>query len=183
MGRSPDPLIVRPEQPRDSRQLRTFTSSAAMYKYTARLTVHWAIPGLLRAASDTKRSRDNRARSRRSARMPAYVGSRRRRSRLVDLSATSDSGISMSHRRVFGRRMWVELPALLPWFCGGAGAGWPRLARSSNPPATWHDVPRRVRSTLSGMTSSTARHTVTHASGVMTPVPLPSHGMAPRVRR
>jgi hypothetical protein len=65
MGRSPDPLIVRPEQPRDSRQLRTFTSSAAMYKYTARLTVHWAIPGLLRAASDTKRSRDNRARSRR----------------------------------------------------------------------------------------------------------------------
>jgi hypothetical protein len=54
MGRSPDPLIVRPEQPRDSRQLRTFTSSAAMYKYTARLTVHWAIPGLLRAASDTK---------------------------------------------------------------------------------------------------------------------------------
>jgi len=55
-----------------------------------------------------------------SARVPAHVGSRRRRSRLVDLSATSDSGISMSHRRVFGRRMWVELPALLPWFCGGA---------------------------------------------------------------
>jgi hypothetical protein len=46
--------------------------------------------------------------------------------------------------------MWVELPALLPWFCGGAGAGWPRLARSSNPRATWHDVPRRVRSALSG---------------------------------
>jgi hypothetical protein len=42
------------------------------------------------------------------------------RAELVDLSATSDSGISMSHRRVFGRRMWVELPALLPWFCGGA---------------------------------------------------------------
>jgi hypothetical protein len=64
-----------------------------------------------------------------SARVPAHVGSRRRRSRLVDLSATSDSGISMSHRRVFGRRMWVELPALLPWFCGGAvraqgGRGW-----------------------------------------------------------
>jgi hypothetical protein len=55
----------------------------------------------------------------------------------VDLSATSDSGISMSHRRVFGRRMWVELPALLPWFCGGAvraqgGRGWPLF----KPPAT-----------------------------------------------
>jgi hypothetical protein len=64
-----------------------------------------------------------------SARVPAHVGSRRRRSRLVDPSATSDSGISMSHRRVFGRRMWVELRAVLPWFCGGAvraqgGRGW-----------------------------------------------------------
>jgi hypothetical protein len=40
------------------------------------------------------------------------------------------------------------------------------------------DVPRRVPSTLSGMTSSTARHTVTHASGVMTLVApaLPRHG-------
>jgi hypothetical protein len=36
------------------RQLRTFTSSATMYKYTARLIVHWVITGLLRAASDTK---------------------------------------------------------------------------------------------------------------------------------
>ena len=40
--------------------------------------------------------------------------------KMTDLSATNDSGISMSHRRVFGRRMWVELAALLPWFCGGA---------------------------------------------------------------
>src|SRR5271166_2906089 len=37
----------------------------------------------------------------------------------------------------------------------------------------------RVRSALPGMTSSTARHTVRHASGVTTLVPLASHGMLP----
>jgi hypothetical protein len=36
MGRSPDALIVHPEQPRDSRQKRVFRLNAAMYKYTVR---------------------------------------------------------------------------------------------------------------------------------------------------
>ena len=69
-----------------------------------------------------------------SARVPAHVGSRRRRSRLVDLGATSDSGISMSHR---GRIRQEDVgrasgPACVVLRWCGAGAGWPRLARSSN---------------------------------------------------
>jgi hypothetical protein len=34
MGRSPDALIVHPEQPRDSRQKRTFAPRAPMHKIT-----------------------------------------------------------------------------------------------------------------------------------------------------
>jgi hypothetical protein len=37
------------ELTRDMRQLRTFPSSAAMYKYTARLTVHCALIGTAEA--------------------------------------------------------------------------------------------------------------------------------------
>jgi phospholipase C len=35
---------AKPGRP-DPRQLRTFTSSAGMYKYTARLIVHWGMLG------------------------------------------------------------------------------------------------------------------------------------------
>jgi hypothetical protein len=38
-------MHIMPGLSRGMRQIRTFTSSAAMHKYTARLTVHWAIPG------------------------------------------------------------------------------------------------------------------------------------------
>jgi len=95
-------------------------ASARQHTGSRRAVCHALWPALVAARRTISAS---------SARVPAHVGSRRRRSRLVDLGATSDSGISMSRRRVFGRRMWVGLPALLAWFCGGAvraqgGRGW-----------------------------------------------------------
>src|SRR5580700_10167381 len=48
--------------------MRTFTSSAARYKYAARLTVHWAITGIAEGGQrHEKRSPGNRAPTRRYA--------------------------------------------------------------------------------------------------------------------